>query len=44
MLETETNFYSLDIGQHYYDDEDLVIKVIPENYDIDPDIYISKVT
>jgi hypothetical protein len=42
--EDETKYYNLTIEHELYKDEDLVIKVIPLDYESDPDIYISKVS
>ena len=36
-------FYKLSVKNAYKEGKDLIIKVIPEDYESDPDIYISKV-
>ena len=42
LSESELAYYTLHIGDEYYLNDDLIIKVIPLNYESDPDIYISK--
>lgn len=44
VMQAEFVFYSVDIKQKLEKDQDLVIKVIPLDYQSDPDIFISKVS
>jgi hypothetical protein len=39
----EWEFFSINIKDQVYKDEDLLIKVIPLTEESDPDVYISKV-
>ncbi len=36
-------YYRLIVGDDYLPGEDIIVKILPLDYDSDPDIYISKV-
>jgi hypothetical protein len=39
----EVKYFRLKLGPEIYSNEDLIIKIIPRDYESDPDVYISKV-